>query len=864
MIPYDFQALEPKWQTFWDEQKLFECPDHSDKPKYYCLMMFPYPSGEMHVGHGRNYIIGDVVCRYKIMQGFNVLSPMGWDSFGLPAENYAIKVGIHPEETTRTNIDRMRHQLKKWGAGYDWRREIATSHPGYYRWTQWIFLELYKRGLAYQKKAAVNWCGGICQTVLANEQVIEGACERCGAEVSKRDLKQWFFKTTAYAQRLLDGIDKLEGWPDSVRARQRDWIGRSEGAKVEFVVAETGDPLPCFTTRPDTLFGVTFMAVAVEHPIVEKLIAGTDRAEEVRAFVKKTRMQSNIERTKEGGAKEGVWTGCHVTNPVNGEQVQLWVANYALMDYGTGAVMAVPAHDQRDFSFAKQYHLPIKVVIQSEAGDLDAATMTEAFVEEGPMVNSTELFDGKLSHSQGIPEIIDWLTETKRGERTINFRLRDWLISRQRYWGCPIPVVTCAGDCGVVPVPKDQLPVRLPKGVEFKPTGESPLKAVAEFVATTCPQCGGKAERETDTIDTFIDSSWYYLRYVCPRDDAQVFDSELVNEWLPVDQYIGGIEHATGHLIYSRFITKVLYDAGILGFEEPFARLFTQGMICMLSYRCPEHSWVHRNDVVEVDGQSTHKDCGAALVVEMNKMSKTKLNVVPASEIGDEWGVDTQRLYTLAVGPPAQDAEWQDAGVKGYSKFLRRVWTTTHDAGALIRGVEPRTETEGLDGEARELWRKCHRMIKRVTHDMEGGFHFNTAVAGIIELEHAIQIPKGEPNATELAVLGHAIDTMLRLLAPFAPHICEELWRAIGHEASIFDSAWPSFEEAALTQAEVKIVVQINGKVRIRDLLVPANSEEDVVRELTLAQDKVKEAAEGKQLRFFKYVPNRLVNVVFK
>jgi leucyl-tRNA synthetase len=803
---------------------LFHMDPASPKPKYYCLMMFPYPSGELHVGHGRNYIIGDVVVRYKLMKGFNVLSPMGWDAFGLPAENYAIRHNLHPAVSTRGNIENMKRQLRTWGAGYDWDREIASCEPEYYKWTQWIFLKLYEKGLAYKKMAPVNWCPNDA-TVLANEQVIDGQCERCGTPVEIRDLEQWFFKITAYAERLLNDLELLKAWPDRVIAMQRNWIGRSEGARVDFRIHETGDPLPCFTTRPDTLFGVTYMAIAPEHPLLDTLITGTEREAEIRDFIKRARFQSVIQRTAEDTEKEGVFTGKHVVNPVNGDVVPLWVANYALMEYGTGAVMAVPAHDQRDFEFAKKYGIPIVVVIQPAGEELRAGEMDCAYVDEGVMVHSGP-FDG-MSNREGIPAITRWLGEKGIGAGTVNYRLRDWLISRQRYWGAPIPIVYCPG-CGMVPVSEADLPVRLPYEVEFKPTGESPLAQVEEFVRTSCPRCGGEARRETDTMDTFVCSSWYFFRYLSPKDEDRAFDSGLVNRWFPVDQYVGGIEHATGHLVYSRFITKVLHDLGRVGFTEPFQALFTQGMICKEAYWCPNHNWVPHGEVEE----GRHVPCGAAVRCEMAKMSKTKLNTVSPTELIKRYGTDTQRLYTLFVGPPAKDAEWNEQGVVGCHKFLRRLWDLVIANAERLSGIPARVpDPDSLSREARDLHRKTHETIRKVTDDIEGAFGFNTAIAGIMELVNRIR-SMGElegASETDLPAVKEAVENTILLLSPFVPHFAEELWVKLGHEPGIFRQPWPAYSEDATVRDELQAVIQVNGKVRGRLVVGADLSDEEVV-----------------------------------
>ena len=815
--PYVPEQTEARWRQYWDQTSLHQCEDRSDRPKFYCLVMFPYPSAALHVGHGRNYILGDVVARYKLMHGYNVLHPMGWDAFGLPAENAAIKRDIQPSKSVAQNVTVMKQQFRSLGIGYDWSREINTSAPDYYKWTQWVFLQLFNRGLAYRKDAPVNWCPS-CQTALANEEVVNGLCERCDTPVSQKDLPQWFFRITDYAQRLLDDLELLGAWPERVRRMQANWIGRSEGAMVNFTLAHTGEPLPCFTTRPDTLWGVTFMSLAPEHPIVPQLVAGTEREDEVLSFCARAREQAEIARSSETVEKEGVFTGRYVVNPVNGARVPLWVANYALMEYGTGAVMAVPAHDQRDLEFARKYGLDVKVVIQPPDGDLDADAMQEAYVDAGTMVNSGP-FDGTPVPGQ-MHRVITHLEENGMGEAHVNYRLRDWLISRQRYWGAPIPVIHCP-ECGTVPVPESDLPVLLPDEVDFKPRGKSPLAFVGSFVKTTCPNCGGEAERETDTIAQWLCSCWYFLRYVSPHEADRPFDRGLVDEWLPVDLYIGGVEHAVLHLLYSRFITKVLHDAGHIGFVEPFTSLFTQGMICKQSHYCT------RCGKVVTDDESVLEPCacdvgvplderiekGIEISSRLDKMSKSKGNGVTFDEVIDQYGADTQRLYTLAIGPPEKDAEWQDSGIVGYHRFLRRLWDTTvaheEDFGRVAR-TEP-AESE-LNGDWRRVHRLVHAAIKKVTQDIDERWHFNTAIASIISLLNELQkLPlldsyTGDETVGQIAefnVYRFALERMVQVLAPFVPHICEELWVRLGNQSSVFQHGWPSFDPELARAEEV-------------------------------------------------------------
>jgi leucyl-tRNA synthetase len=834
---YNFSEIEKKWQDFWEGSGLFRVDEECDKNKFYCLVMFPYPSGTLHVGHGRNYIIGDVVSRYKIMKGFRVLSPIGWDAFGLPAENAAIANSIHPSIHTKNNIKKMKTQLERWGVGYDWDREVTSCDPEYYKWTQWIFLKLFERNLAYKKKAAVNWCPS-CATVLANEQVVDDLCERCDTKVKQRDLEQWFFRISDFAQRLLDDLKTLDGWPERVKTMQANWIGRSEGAKINFKLEETDEMIPCFTTRPDTIFGVTFMSLAPEHPIINRLVKGTEYEQPVSEFIDRVRGQSTIERTSEGTEKEGIFTGRYVINPVNDERVQLWVSNYALMGYGTGAVMAVPAHDQRDFEFAKKYDLPIKVVIQPSDNDtaLKPEELEEAYVENGVQVNS-ERFDG-IPNREAIPKIINFFEEKKIGERNINFRLRDWLISRQRYWGAPIPIIYCE-SCGAVPVPEKDLPVLLPEKIEFKPRGKSPLDDVDEFVNVTCPKCGGDARRETDTMDTFVDSSWYYLRYISSKDNTQAFDSVNANKWLPVDQYIGGIEHAILHLLYSRFITKVFFDLKLINFNEPFKNLFTQGMII--------------------------KD-GA-------KMSKSKGNVVNPDLITDKYGTDTQRLYTLFIAPPQRDAEWNDRGVIGSSRFLNRLWNTITSFEVHFKKIPDAEVKHNLFSEkTKELYRQINITIKKVTDDIEKSWSFNTAIASIMELlnmvvDFSTELREKDFNdetvINDLNVLRLSLESTVKVLAPFVPHICEELWETLGHNPSIFSESWPTYDESAIAADQVEMVIQINGKVRSK-LVVPSEISEDDLKSLVMEDKKINENLDGKKIVKTIVVPKKLVNLVVR
>lgn len=819
---YDFKVIEAKWQQYWEEHGFYKVTEDPGRPKYYDLEMFPYPSGNLHMGHVRNYAIGDVVARFKSMNGFNVLHPMGWDAFGLPAENAAIKNGIHPAIWTYANIENMKRQLKTMGISYDWDRELATCKPDYYKFTQWMFLKLYEHDLAYKKKSAVNWCPS-CQTVLANEQVVNGSCERCEAVVEKKQLEQWFFKITDYAQRLLDDLEMLPGWPEKVKIMQRNWIGRSEGCQFNMHIKGSDQVIPVFTTRADTVFGVTYMVMAPEHPLVEEISRNTAQAQAVKELVDRMKHTSDIARTSTETEKEGVFTGAYAINPMNGEEVPIWVANYVLMDYGTGAIMAVPAHDQRDFDFARKYDIPIRVVIKGEDTPLDGAALTEAYVGDGQMVNSGA-FDGN-SVDSGTTAVIAYMEANGIGQGSINYRLRDWLISRQRYWGAPIPIIYCQ-DCGMVAVPEKDLPVNLPEDVEFKPSGESPLNYVSSFYQTTCPNCGKAARRETDTMDTFVCSSWYFDRFCSPQESEQPFDKAATDYWMPVDQYIGGVEHAILHLMYARFFTKFLYDIKWLSCQEPFTNLLTQGMVLK-------------------DG---------------SKMSKSKGNVVSPEEIINTYGADTARLFILFASPPERDLEWSDAGVEGAYRFLNRVWRLVLDNADLLQSQDG--EATELDEAARQLRFKTHATIKKVTDDIEGRFNFNTAISAIMELSNMLGAYRDNPNP-HAAIVKEALESLLLLLSPFSPHIAEELWQMIGHKESITLMDWPQYDESALVQDEVEMVIQINGKVRDR-IMVASDSDEEAVRQQCLQSERIAEQLEGKQVQKMIVVPGKLINIVVK
>ena len=817
---YDFASIESKWQKKWAEEKIYKVTEDKSKPKYYCLEMFPYPSGNLHMGHVRNYSIGDVIARFKTMHGYNVLHPIGWDSFGLPAENAAIKHKTPPAKWTKENIANMNRQLHAMGLSYDWDREVTTCLPEYYKWTQWFFLQFYKKGLAYKKGASVNWCPG-CQTVLANEQVVEGKCERCDSVVEKKSLEQWFFKITEYADRLLKDLDKLQGWPNKVRVMQENWIGRSEGAILRFPVQESDDIIEVFTTRPDTVFGLSYMVLAPEHPLVEKLIAGTKYEADVRAFVKEVQQMTEVERASTELEKKGIFIGAHVVSPADGKIVPILVGNYIIYEYGTGAVMGVPAHDERDFLFAKKYDLPITIVVMPEGKELRVEDMTEASKENGIMVNSGQ-FDG-MKNEDAKKAIVDYLAEKGMGEMKVNFRLRDWLISRQRFWGAPIPIIYC-DHCGTVPVPEEQLPVMLPHDVDFKPTGESPLKYMEEFVNTTCPICGRPARRETDTMDIFVCSSWYYLRYTDARNDKESFAKENADHWMNVDQYIGGVEHAILHLLYARFFTKVLYDMGLVSVDEPFQNLLTQGMVLM-------------------DG---------------SKMSKSKGNIVSPEAIIDKFGADTARLFILFAAPPERDLEWNDQAVEGCYRFINRVWRFVYDY-VQSRGGE-NAEVGELSRKDKDMRRLVHTTIKRVTDDAGTRFNFNTAISAIMELVNGLYQYR-EVAGYNKAVMAEAVDTLVLLLAPFIPHVTEELWQDLGHGESVHKQKWPVVDEAALVADEVTVIVQVNGKVRDK-ILMPVNLDKAETEKMVLAQPKIAEILAGKEVKKVVVVPNKLVNVV--
>ena len=824
MERYNPQAIEQKWQKKWEQESVYKTEADPKRPKYYALEMFPYPSGNLHMGHVRNYSIGDVMARYKTMEGFNVLHPMGFESFGMPAENAAIKHGVKPADWTLSNIANMERQQKSMGLSYDWDREVVTCKPEYYKWTQWLFELFYKRGLAYKKEASVNWCD-TCGTVLANEQVIDGKCWRCDSNVHKKDLSQWFLKITDYADVLLKDLDKLPGWPERVKTMQRNWIGRSEGLEFSFDIPSMNDKVTVYTTRPDTAYGVTFLALAAEHPLVAKICETSDKKAEIEAFVQEVRNQSDIERTSSESEKKGINTGVTCVNPFNGKTVQIWVTNYVLADYGTGAVMGVPSGDQRDWMFAKKYDIPMILTIEPKDHHLDLATMTEAYTEkDGVLVNSAE-FTGMEMH-KAMAGIMDKAEKEGFGKRHVNYRLRDWLISRQRYWGAPIPVINCP-HCGEVLVPEKDLPVMLPENVSFEQGSVSPLAQCEEFVHCKCPKCGADATRETDTMDTFICSSWYFLRYTDPRNAEAPFARDKVNYWAPVDQYIGGIEHAILHLLYSRFFTKVLHDAGLVGFDEPFHNLLTQGMVLK-------------------DG---------------SKMSKSKGNVVSPEEIINKYGADTARLFILFAAPVDRDLEWSDQGVEGSYRFLGRVWRILSHFEEAIKAGKDSYDISALTEEEKGLRRILHVTIRKVTEDVRDRFMFNTAISSIMELVNAFY--GFQDKAINDDLVREVAKNLLLLLAPFAPHITEELWSQLFAEGSVHQQHWPKYDEQALQQDEIEIVLQVNGKVRGK-LSIDAGLDREAMQQAVLATPRAQELTAGKTIVKVIAVPKKLVNIVVK
>ncbi|MCI7686307.1 MAG: leucine--tRNA ligase [Clostridiales bacterium] len=822
---YDFNAIEKKWQKVWEDENAFGTSEDFTKEKFYDLEMFPYPSGKLHMGHVRNYSIGDVIARFKRMKGYNVLHVMGWDSFGLPAENAAIKHNIPPAEWTDSNIAEMRRQLKSLGFSYDWDRETATCKEDYYKWMQWLFIQFFNKGLAEKRDSSVNWCPS-CQTVLANEQVVEGCCERCHTPVTKKYLSQWYLKITDYADRLLKNLDELPGWPDKVKMMQKNWIGRSTGAELEMKIKDTDKELTVYTTRPDTIFGVTFMVLAPEHPYVSELVAGTEYEEAAKAYIEECKHKSEIERTSLSKEKTGVFIGHYCVNPVNGKEIPIFISDYVMMDYGTGAIMGVPAHDQRDFDFAKKFDLEIIPVIDTHDPDVDFNNMTEATPAEGTMFNSGK-YDG-MNNKDAIKEITKDFHQKGIGREKVNYKLRDWLISRQRYWGCPIPMIYCE-DCGWVPEKEENLPVRLPIDVEFTGKGDSPLTTSADFQNTTCPCCGKPAKREIDTMDTFMDSSWYFLRYCDPHNSEKPFDKEKADYWMNVDQYIGGVEHAILHLLYARFFQMVLHDLGLVEAEEPFKNLLTQGMV----------------------------------IKDGTKMSKSIGNVVSPEEIQQRYGSDTARLFILFAAPPEKELDWSDSGVEGSYRFLNRVYRLVYDYIENIRGeVVTDSRIEIRNERDKSLNYTLNGTIKKVTEDAGGRYSFNTAISSIMELVNELYKYKqsGEINVPLMEL---AINDLLLILNPFTPHITEELWSDMGHKERVYQTPWPEYDPSALVLDEIEVIVQINGRIKDK-LVVPRDTDKEKLEELARSSAKVQSACEGKTIVKAIVIPGKLVNFVAK
>lgn len=819
---YSFKEIEKKWQKYWEENDCFHTEEDESKKKYYCLEMFPYPSGKLHMGHVRNYSIGDVVARFKKMDGYNVLHPMGWDSFGLPAENAAIKHGIHPNIWTWDNIKEMRLQLKELGLSYDWKREVATCHPDYYKWMQWIFIQFYKRGLAYKKENPVNWCPS-CQTVLANEQVVDGCCERCKSPVGKKNLSQWYLKITDYAERLLDNLDTLEGWPNKVKIMQRNWIGKSVGAEVDFKIKDTDQTLTVFTTRVDTIYGTTYMVLAPEYPSVLSMVQGTEYEKPVKEYIEKVEHMNDIERTSTANEKTGVFIGKYAVNPFNKKEIPIYISDYVLMGYGTGAVMGVPAHDQRDFDFATKFGIDITPVVDPGDPSIDLNNLKEACAAEGTLINSGE-FNG-LNNRVAIDRFIDLVEKEGIGKKTVNYRLRDWLISRQRYWGCPIPMIYC-DTCGWVPEKEENLPVMLPTDVEFTGKGESPLTTSKTFADVKCPVCGRPARREMDTMDTFLDSSWYFLRYCDPKNDKAPFDPKKAAYWMNVDQYIGGVEHAILHLMYARFFQMVFYDMGLVEDEEPFRNLLTQGM-------------------VNKDGK---------------KMSKSLGNVVSPEEIIAKYGADTARLFILFAAPPDRELDWSDKGVEGSYRFLSRVYRLVYEIKAKYPNVPDAFEI-GTEAD-KALNYALNFSIKKVSEDVGGRFNFNTAISSVMELVNEMYKYK-ERDDVNPGLLGKAAKDLILMLSPFVPHICEEMWEHMGQKQSVTTMRWPEYDEGALVRDSVEIVVQINGKVKEK-LVVAADADRQELEKIALENDRIKHLLDGKTVVKVVAVPGRLINIVVR
>jgi len=858
---YNPHAIELKWQSFWKESKLFKVDEDPDKEKYYLLEMFPYPSGNIHMGHVRNYSIGDVIARYKRMRGFNVLHPMGWDAFGMPAENAAIANKSHPSKWTYKNIDTMRSQLKRLGFSYDWDRELATCSPEYYRWEQWLFLKMYEKGMVYRKESFVNWCES-CRTVLAHEQVEGGMCWRCGKQVRQQKRWQWFFRITDYAEDLLEYCDKLPGWPDKVITMQKNWIGKSFGAEIRFPIENIDEEIPVFTTRQDTVFGATFMCLAPEHPLVLELSKGTPQESSVCEFVERMSMQDRSSRTVENYEKEGVFIGVYCINPLSGRRMPIYTANFALMEYGTGAVMAVPAHDQRDLDFARKYGLDVVVVVQPYNDDLDSTTMTEAYTGEGVMVNSGP-FNG-MNNKKTLDEIAVYFEKKDIGRKTVSFRLRDWGISRQRYWGAPIPMIHCE-KCGIVTVPEDDLPVVLPEDADMLEGGKSPLPTLDDFLKVKCPVCGNlKARRETDTMDTFVESSWYFERYCSPKCDSGMFDKKKVNYWMPVDQYIGGVEHAILHLLYSRYYTRVLNSFDFVKYKEPFTRLLTQGMVCKETVSCPEHGFLLPEEVKENNSNCLCKKCGKEIMVgRVEKMSKSKKNVIDPNILLEKYGADTTRLFCLFATPPERDLEWSEQGVEGSYRFLNRVWRLAKDRMNLIKDEKTfEGSPEQLNGKIKDLYKKTHQTIKKVTNDIEERFHFNTAISAIMELVNAMHGIDNEENSPNRdSVIRFSMESVVLLLSPLVPHFAEEIWKGLGYKSSVLLASWPTYRKDAFLKDDLLIVIQVNGKLRSK-FNINTDADDNTIKEMALSDERVKKFIKNKPIKKVIVVKKKLVNIV--
>ena len=865
MREYNPKEIENKWQSKWEKDNIFKSENVSDKENYYTLEMFAYPSGNLHVGHLRNYTIGDAIARYKKMKGFNVLHPFGWDSFGLPAENAAIENKAHPGDWTRKNIDNMKRQLKLMGISHDWSRELATYQENYYKWNQWMFIKMYEKGLVYKKKSYVNWCPE-CNTVLANEQVEDGKCWRHSkTDVIQKELDQWYFKITDYSEELLQSHDDLAGnWPDKVITMQKNWIGKSYGTEIDFVLEDGKTKIPAFTTRPDTLYGVTYVVLAPEHPVVEDIILKDNP--ELKVKTDAMINEDKIERTAEDKEKEGFFTGKYVTNPVNGEKIPLWVGNYVLMDYGTGAVMAVPAHDERDFLFAGKYDLPLRVVIEPEGEKLDISTMKQAYTGEGILVNSDK-FDG-MKNNDAKTAVSEYLEEIKGGLRTVNYRLHDWLLSRQRYWGTPIPALYCE-KCGLVMEKIENLPVKLPMDIEFSGVG-NPLETSEQFKNVTCPVCGGTAKRETDTMDTFVDSSWYYLRFLNPNLDTAPFDKTDADNWTPVDQYIGGVEHAVMHLLYARFFHKVLRDMGLLSSNEPFRRLLTQGMVLGPSYYSNEERKFYFEADVNVDnktGKAYSKKTGEELAVKVEKMSKSKNNGVDPEVIVKEYGADSARVFSLFAAPPEKELEWNMHGLAGAYRFLNRLFLLIEDTKEFSEAGE--IDHGKRNNEDSEIQKKLHQTVKKVSESMEDNFHFNTAIAALMELLNDMTsyrqkvIDTGKISSESKKIWREVMEKTVLMLSPFAPHIADELWAASGREGYAFLESWPEYIEELTKESKINLVVQVNGKLR-DTILADVNIPKEELEKIALASEKAQKFLEGKEIVKVVVVPNKLVNIVVK